>query len=211
MLRQALKSLTPAPLLRAVRLCRQVESGARGTLLRLAARRVLRRGESPLPGELPPAAGVLFICHGNILRSPFAETLYRARVSGTPLAGGVIASAGLHAREGREADPRGIAVAPDFGVSLVSHRARRLTSDMIRAADLVLVMDRANEAETVSRYPESAGKVFLLAAAAGGAGPPVIPDPYSGSEAEVRAAYQAVEAAVGALVGRLRSPEDSPS
>ena len=211
MLRNALKRLAPAPLLHAVRLFRQVEPGARATLLRLATRRALGRDGAGLPRSLRPAPNVLFICHGNILRSPLAEALYRERVAGTPLASGLIASAGLHASEGRGADRRGIALAPEFGVSMESHRARALTSDMICAADLVLVMDRSNEAETVSRYPESADKVFLLAAVAGSGGPPVIPDPYSGGVVEVRVAYQAVEAAVGALVDRFRSRENIPS
>ncbi|HEU5217621.1 MAG TPA: hypothetical protein VFU23_03130, partial [Gemmatimonadales bacterium] len=72
MLRDALKRLTPAPLLRAVRLVRQVEPGARTTLIRLAARRALGGVPNPLPSGLPAAPGVLFICHGNILRSPLA-------------------------------------------------------------------------------------------------------------------------------------------
>ena len=141
------------------------------------------------------------ICHGNILRSAFAEALLKEAVLSRRMAGLCVSSAGLHAVPGKAADPRGVVVAREWGVDLTAHRATMLSAEVVAAADLILVMDLLNAAEVTWRFPASADKVVLL----GEFDPrrtndPVIADPYGGDLDEVRTSYGQVVAAVEGLV-----------
>src|SRR6202022_3959743 len=93
---------------------------------------------------------VLFVCHGNIIRSPMAAALLRKHLAGYDGAAVSISSAGLEAKQGRPADSRALLVAKEFGVSLDDHCAEELTSELVRRADLILVMDYTNEAKLIS-------------------------------------------------------------
>lgn len=120
-----------------------------------------------------------------------------------------IESAGLHARLGKAADPRARAAAPEFGVSLESHRATPLISEAVERADVVFVMDWLNEAQLIARFPGSESKVLLLGAfgrANAHASP--IPDPYSEADAAVTACYRRLDVAIRAVASKIvRAPE----
>ena len=73
---------------------------------------------------------VLFVCAGNICRSPFAEGLAR-RLAAERGFDVEFASAGEIALDGDRCPPDAVAVAQEFGVDLSSHRARRLTTDTV--------------------------------------------------------------------------------
>jgi len=152
------------------------------------------RGE-PMPRRL------LFVCHGNILRSAFASALIGTlRERGDAPPDTISVSAGTHAIDGRAADPRGVRVALELGVPLVQHRATLISADLIDAADLVLVMDRVNEAEILARFPVSRTKVQRLAAYLSNPAGGDIADPYGGDEESVRAAFGRIEQAVRGLL-----------
>jgi protein-tyrosine-phosphatase len=92
-----------------------------------------------------------------------------------------ILSAGLHANPGREAHPWMQEAAADLGVSLATHRAKLLTREMVDAADAIFAMDFQNKAELLTRYPDAAGRIYMLSAYAEGAWRcREIPDPYLG-------------------------------
>jgi protein-tyrosine-phosphatase len=161
-------------------------------------------------GTLPVAwsqpAMLVPICHGNILRSAYAEALLKSSGISALVPGLRVASAGLHANPGRPADPRGVAVALEQGLDLSGHRASMLDAALVAAADLLLVMDHVNAAELVSRYPQSAQKVVLLGSFDPvNAGDPAIPDPYTGDLDAVRESYRRVSAAVAGLMAVLSS------
>lgn len=136
---------------------------------------------------------VLIVCEGNICRSPAAEVLLRVGLGED--AGIEVASAGLGARVGEPVDEpvrrrllaRGL---PADG------RARQLTPDLVRGADVVLTMTAAHRAAVVSRVPAAVRRTFVLrefAALARLAGPLDEPDP-------IRRLARLVESA-----GRLRA------
>jgi protein-tyrosine phosphatase len=112
----------------------------------------------------PSARSFLFVCFGNIMRSPMAEALLRKSVAEANLPGIRIASAGLHATPGKEPHPWALTAAAELGVALTSHHAQLLTSELVLQADAVFAMDFQNKAELLARYPESASKILMLSA-----------------------------------------------
>jgi len=143
------------------------------------------------------------VCHGNILRSAVAAVLFE-RLAGAPSPGLRAAdSAGLHAVADRPADPRGIIVAREMGVSLTGHRTKPVSRHLMDAADLVLGMDRVNEAELVRRFPHAASKIRLLGSFAPPPDVRVIPDPFLGNEEAVRSAFGHIQRSVGELLRQV--------
>jgi len=86
---------------------------------------------------------VLLVCTGNTCRSPMAAGLLRQMLENEG-ARIVVESAGTAAWEDQPATATAIQVAAEGGVDLSGHRSRRLTPAMVRAADLVLVMERGH-------------------------------------------------------------------
>ena len=86
------------------------------------------------------------ITHGNILRSPFAAAVYRRELARLGREAEEVNSAGFVPLAGRPADPRGSRLAAAHGVSLDDHASRVVTAELVDRAELVVVMDRENEA-----------------------------------------------------------------
>jgi protein-tyrosine phosphatase len=126
---------------------------------------------------------VLFVCTGNICRSPFAEAAARQH-------DGVDAtSAGTVSVTGASASPTGVAVAEELGVDMASHRAQDLTSQLVAEADVIYGM--AREHVLAVRSLDPGARVELLDP--DGA---EIPDPYGGDRAEYRASYALIQRAL---------------
>jgi len=93
-----------------------------------------------------PKVSVLFVCMGNICRSPSAEGVFRHQVEQAGLSDAIrIDSAGTHAYHvGEPPDSRSMAHAAKRGYDLGSQRARQVCGDDFRTFDLILAMDRNN-------------------------------------------------------------------
>ena len=136
----------------------------------------------------------LFVCTGNICRSPFAEAAARR------LAGVEAASAGTIAVTGATASPTGVTVAAELGVDMASHRANDLTPQLIAGADVVYGMSQEHVAAVLALDPGA--HVELLDP--DGAD---IPDPYGGDRTEYRASYALIQRA---LERRLAEGSNGP-
>ena len=138
---------------------------------------------------------VVYVCRGNIIRSPMAEALLKRSVEGFEM---TVASAGLYAEKGRPADPRARIAARQLGIELEGHRAQRLTRTMMERASLIVPLDALIEAELRGRYPEAGYKIAPLCADDGGGGsrPIEVPDPYDGDVAEIRRCYELIRSCV---------------
>lgn len=104
---------------------------------------------------------ILFVCVGNLCRSPMAEGLAKHRLASLePKV--QVHSAGLKAVVGEPAAQEARELALLKGLDISAHRARQLTEDMVTEADLILVMEDWQKKEITKHFPHARGKVFLL-------------------------------------------------
>lgn len=161
---------------------------------------------------LPPP-GVLFVCLGNICRSPTAEYVARAEFAKRGLRVPV-ASRGLgNWHVGQGADPRAVAAARAEGFDLSPHRARQFHEDDFHRFAMVLAVDRATLAELCRRVPGGLPAPERFLVAAGLASPHAgedgdVPDPYTGTREDFRDVLQLIRRGVEALALRLAMPPD---
>jgi protein-tyrosine phosphatase len=109
---------------------------------------------------IDPPPLILFVCTGNICRSPMAEGLLRVRLRARSIEA-VVASAGL-AFDGRRATPEAIAAATSRGVDIGGHRSRIVSYELIEGADLVIGMERMHVREAIVLARDSAHRIFTL-------------------------------------------------
>lgn len=104
---------------------------------------------------------VLFVCTGNICRSPLAEQLFQSWAAQHE---GVfeVTSAGTHARRGDPMTEQAAALSRAYGADPSHHAASRLTEERVRAANLVIGLAREHRAEVVSLVPRASQKTFTL-------------------------------------------------
>lgn len=153
---------------------------------------------------------ILFVCAGNICRSPTAEGVMRGLLDGEGLTERIeIESAGTggwHA--GDPPDARSVAAAQARGIT-VDGAARRVTDDDFERFDLLLALDRENLRELLARAPEDARpKVRLLREfdpASVASGDLDVPDPYYGGANGFEDVLDLIEAACAGLLGEVRA------
>jgi protein-tyrosine phosphatase len=153
------------------------------------------------------ATRILFVCLGNICRSPLAEGVMRdlARRAGHGEAISVD-SAGTGAwHVGDPPDRRSIAVAGAHGIDIANLRGRKIGIADFEAFDLILGMDRSNVRELRALAPAAADKVHLFMNYAVGRNDDV-PDPYYESAHAFEALYQMLVAGCSSLLAKLECP-----
>lgn len=153
---------------------------------------------------------ILFVCLGNICRSPTVEGLFRHHVLQAGLGEAfLIDSAGTgdwHA--GSPPDPRAIATASRRGVSIEDLRARQITAEDFRHFDLILGMDRQNVTNIARLKPSGTkAEVRLFLDAALGVNRDV-PDPYYDGQAAFDAVFDLCDRGAAALLARLSDRAD---
>jgi len=153
---------------------------------------------------------VLFVCLGNICRSPTAEGVMRKLVADAGLEAEIeLDSAGTGAwHVGAKPDPRASAAAAQAGFELTG-RARQVAGEDFERFDMILAMDRYNASELLGMAPGGVGaeKVRLLREfdpASNGQWSLDVPDPYEGGERGFRHALDLIEAACRGLLDELR-------
>ena len=105
---------------------------------------------------------VLFVCYGNIARSPFAERYARKIFSEAEISGFSFSSRGYYPESGRVSMLLTNITAGEFGVSLGDHRSKVVSEEDIERAGVVFCMDHANYRALVTQFPKVKNKLFFL-------------------------------------------------
>lgn len=157
-----------------------------------------RRAMRNLVQRTVPLKSLLFLCYGNICRSPVAEQLAKRVLKNLE-----IESAGFYEREGRSSPQNVISAANRMGIDLVHCSSRRVTDQQIERADLIFVMDATNYSDLVRKYPKAVGRTLLLGFFL--EQPTVnILDPYRASDEKTWEVVSQISRAINALARQLR-------
>ena len=129
---------------------------------------------------------ILFVCTGNLCRSPMAEGMLRHRMAEEGLDSRYeVASAGTWGVQGSAASENAVAVMAERGIDIAEHRARTVSAPDVAAADLILVMSREHQHVLENTWPQYQWKVHRLSEMAGKRRD--VQDPYGGPIEEYRA------------------------
>jgi low molecular weight protein-tyrosine phosphatase len=145
---------------------------------------------------------VLFVCMGNICRSPTAEGVFRHYVKEGDFADRIlIDSAGTHAYHvGEPPDRRAYAAAERRGISLAEIHARRVTEDDFERFDYIIAMDEDNQMRLLDQAPEEHRSKIRLFLSFSAEEESEIPDPYYGGAAGFERVLDLVESASRGLL-----------
>src|SRR6266436_469060 len=103
---------------------------------------------------------ILFVCTGNICRSPMAEGIFRRAVQGRGTYR--VMSAGLGALDGQPPTPHAVRAVAELGIDISDLRSRLLTPDLVEQADFIFGMTHNHVDTVLLLYPHAAEKTFLL-------------------------------------------------
>jgi len=143
---------------------------------------------------------ILFVCLGNICRSPLAEGIFRSMAQSTGLDELRIDSAGTGSwHEGNPPDPRSIAVAAENGVDIKGQRARTIRPADFERFDLIVAMDRSNVRNLLAAAPPSGHHRIHHFMTLALNRPVDIPDPYTGGTDGFETVYRMLQEASEAL------------
>lgn len=151
---------------------------------------------------------ILFVCLGNICRSPTAQGVFSRQLEELRLQDRIrIDSAGTgHWHIGKSPDPRATEAARQRGIDLSTQRARQVSLEDFYTFDHILAMDRANHSDLRSMAPPNAdASVALFLSYARHADTDEVPDPYYGGESGFTRVLDLITDAGEGLLAELRS------
>lgn len=140
------------------------------------------------------AEHVLFVCKGNICRSPFAEHYARSRLTSQK----TYSSAGYFPHDNRPSPPAAIEAAQTWNIDLSPHRSQRLDSRMVKQADLIFVFDEENLSTVLQLSPSAILKTWRLGQLKNRE-PLEIPDPFGGNAEDFRKNYHHITRCLDSL------------
>lgn len=153
---------------------------------------------------------VLFVCLGNICRSPLAEGIFRDIARKRDLLDRLqIDSAGTGAWHiGNPPDPRSIKIASQHGIDLSQQKARQLSEADFSRFEFIFAMDRDNLRHLSAHKPAESSATLSLFLEYAGLGQEDVPDPYYGGGDGFQRVYRMIDAASSRILDRLFTASD---
>lgn len=149
---------------------------------------------------------VIFLCKGNICRSPYAEYKFKQLINSCALSDVSVESAGLYTDDGKVANSIAAEVANEFRVDLSSHSTRRFSVDMVCDDVLFIVMTRDQASDMRRRIGHNRSRILVLGALSMKYGLSVdISDPYAKSTDVFRKCFLQINMALNELVQSMKS------
>ena len=185
------------------RVVRWIKTGMSGLYWRCLGKGI---GNPPIPRS---PGSFLFICQGNVCRSPYAGRYLRKIAGDRNLRGICSRSAGLDVRVSAPSPDFAVRVAKTLGVELMDHRSKPVTEDMIENTDVVFTMEHRQAVFMRKYFPDHVRKIFLLPLF--DTNPPTlgeyarrynIPDPYGKSEKEFLECFRRIESSIEGFLSR---------
>ncbi len=147
---------------------------------------------------------VLFVCTGNLCRSPMAEYLLKELLEKAGIRDVRVHSAGTWAADGEPAAPLALEVCREKGLDLSSHRSRGLAREMLFDSDLVVVMEMDHLHSVEDLLPDALAKTKLLAQFGGERGiVREIADPYGQPKRQYERCFETIQGHIRALFSEL--------
>jgi protein-tyrosine-phosphatase/predicted ATP-grasp superfamily ATP-dependent carboligase len=146
------------------------------SLLPLSISSIKEKYTKKAQDSIKNANNILFVCMGNICRSPFAQYYAQTFLPTTV----EVFSCGYDTYDGRYSPHEAIATAKKFGIDLTNHRSKVINKNLVENAQAIFVFDEKTRNIVLSRYPSSKKKVHRLGLLTGKKYP-IIADPYGGN------------------------------
>jgi protein-tyrosine-phosphatase len=154
------------------------------------------------PGAMPqPIHSILFVCQGNIIRSPLAAAYFVEQASKNGFVMKVN-SAGMETHPGKPAHALAKEIAHQHGLSLQCHSTTPLSQDLIKESDLVLVMEVAQKDWLSKLYAQDRHRVFMLGQFCR-SGSIDIDDPYCGTQEDFKACFGRIRESCDHLIQKI--------
>lgn len=151
---------------------------------------------------------VLMVCTGNICRSPIAAGMLRHHLP-DDLKGRIeVASAGTHALHGNQAETHAMYAMDQIGIDISRHRARQITKEMARGADLILTMEAAHARRVKSLLGWRQNKPRMISEFNSRSSNHDIDDPYGGILSDYETCIQTLKPCIEGLIPWLRNNID---
>ncbi|MCY7386829.1 MAG: low molecular weight phosphotyrosine protein phosphatase [Burkholderiales bacterium] len=157
---------------------------------------------------------VLFVCLGNICRSPTAEGVFRKLVLESGLSGELgVDSAGTNGFHiGQAPDPRSIAHAAQRSIDLTTLRGRQVVPADFERFDYVIAMDNDNLRQLKALCPQQfSGKISLLLAYGDNTQYREVPDPYHGEAADFEVVLDLIVSGCRGLMSHIAAHRQTPA
>lgn len=138
-----------------------------------------------------------------------AEAILREKLKNSGIIDISVSSAGLMDMRGGRAREEALEIIRRLGVDISRHRSKHLTGDMVKDADIIIVMESSHRDTILNQYPESSGKIFLLSKFGNEKGREEdIADPYGGSIFNYRVAFRDINFYIVGLMRFLKDGEN---
>ncbi|WP_235010771.1 arsenate reductase/protein-tyrosine-phosphatase family protein [Halobellus limi] len=154
--------------------------------------------------QLRSSQEVLFLCHGNICRSPFAERYARKELSSRGINTLNVSSAGFVDMNNPRSPRNAQSAAEAFDIDLTDHRSVKATDAIIEAADLIFLMDYRNYHNFTTHFPQAIDRMFLLRIFEPGS-TMQLPDPNGNSSSVFDTVYADIAACIRSLIDEYES------